>query len=91
MKRIKTLADLKRIKPGSKLRLVHSLLGRCNKERSVSQVGSNGMWVNDPIACRSSWLLFPKASQFRADENGFTILENGEVAAQYIYDEEVED
>ena len=84
-----TLADLKRIKPGTRLLLVESLMGPQPTEkqaRTVRQVQSNAIasepdWKPGSL----SWLYFPKAADFRAEADGFTILEDGEVAARYVF------
>ena len=78
------LADLKRIPVGTKLRLVHCLMGPCDKPREVLKVQTNAVVMLTPEG-KHSWLTLPKASDFRDDEDGFSILESGEVAAQYKF------
>lgn len=81
------LADLKRLSIGTKLRLVHCLMGPVSDDkqpREVRRFQSNGMFLLKPDG-RESWLDFPKASQFRSDDDGFTIFEDGEIAAQYKF------
>jgi len=82
------LADLKRIPVGTRLRLVRSFLGPCDKPREVAKVQSNSIALKqlDKALAPLSWLTFPKASDFRDDGDGFTVLEDGEIAAQYKFD-----
>lgn len=81
------LADLKRIPVGTKLRLVHCLLGPCDKQRTVSAVHSNAIEFHGPdVKPRAdgqpgtSWLYFPKARDFKpvgdGTRPGFTIYES---------------
>ena len=82
------LADLKRLPIGTKLRLVNCLMGPVpdgKQSRIVAIVQSNAIALNRPDAPdRLSWLWFPKAKDFRDDgDGGFSILEEGEIAAQY--------
>lgn len=85
------LADLKRLPVGMKLRIIHSLMGPCNKARVVARVQSNAiLFTGDGVKDGDvSYLWFPKASKFRSDANGFTILEDGKVAAQYVFEDGV--
>jgi len=84
------LADLKRIKVGTRVNLIASLLGPSDipRWRTVKKVHSNSIEFSPDgsMTSRSSWLYFPKAKNFRDDGDGFTILEEGEVAAQYVFD-----
>ena len=81
------LADLKRIKVGTKLRLVHCLLGPCDWPREVTEVLSTGIWMKrlDENPDSVSWLSYPKAKDFRDDGDGFSIMEGDEVAVQYKF------
>lgn len=85
------VAALKKIAVGTRLRLVNCLMGPCDKLRIVAKVNSNSIqFTGDGIQeGRTSYLYFPKSSQFRADDNGFTIFEDNEIAAQYIFDTNV--
>lgn len=81
------LADLKRIAVGTRLRLVYCLFGPVpdhKQFREVSKVQSNGIYFRKSDG-QDSWLAFPKASEFRDNGDGFTVLEDGEVAAQYEF------
>lgn len=83
------LADLKRLPVGTRLLLVHTLLGPepQPKLRVIHAVHSGAIeFTGDGIAPgRSSWLQFPKARDFRDDGDGFTIFDDGHVAAQYRF------
>jgi hypothetical protein len=73
------LADLKRIPIGTKLRLIRCLVGATpgNNLRVVEKVQSNGVWFRrpeEPEKKELTWLDFPKASDFQADEDGFTVF-----------------
>jgi hypothetical protein len=80
------VADLKRIKPGRKLRIVHSLMGPCDKARIVAKVTSVGLqFTGDGIKeGEVSYLYFPAAKDLTGDQSGFTITEGNEVAAKYV-------
>jgi hypothetical protein len=82
------LADLKRIPVGTRLRVVRSLMGPCDKLRVVHAVKSNAIqFTGDGIKPGEvSWLYFPKASEFRDDGDGFTVLEGETVCAQYKFE-----
>lgn len=81
------LADLKRIPIGTELKLVNCFMGKCDKKRIVAKVSSNAvMFTGEGIAeGRVSYLYFPKASEFKSDEKGFTIFEGEHLAAQYEF------
>jgi hypothetical protein len=84
------LADLKRIAIGTQLRLVHCLMGPIEADkqlRIVAKVQGNAIAFSVPHRNdRSmSWLYFPKASEFRDDTDGFSILKDTEIAAQYKF------
>ena len=89
------LADLKRIPVGTKLLLVHCLMGPVEADkqpRTVREVRSNALLMDKPGTERPSWLYFPKAAYFRDDGDGFAVLEDhpknaGEkiVGAQYKF------
>lgn len=100
--KLKTLADLKRIPIGTKLRIVRCLIGPVAPEkqaRTVAKVQSNAIAFQRPDKAELSWLTFPKASEFEPTENGFRVLERdpegkGEtdrvvVAAEYVFGPEV--
>lgn len=75
---IKTLADLRRIPVGTKLRLVHSPRGPVDQLRTVDEVTTRGIWMQidgNPTATGNarSWLAFPKAADFRSWGDGFEI------------------
>lgn len=75
------LADLKRIAIGTKLRVVHCLLGPVAEDkqlREVAKVQSNAIGFKRPGKDELSWLWFPTADRFRDDGDGFTILDEDE-------------
>jgi hypothetical protein len=81
-----TVAELKRrLQVGTKLRLVHSLLGPCNKDRIVAGQNTANVWFTGtgikPNA--ASYLNWPKAKDLIETSTGFEILEDGKVAARY--------
>lgn len=80
-----TLADLKRMEPGTKLVLVHSLLGPTHQPCTLHSKNTTCLMFKKEGKNNLSYLWFPKASEFQSDANGFTIFEDGEVAAQYIF------
>lgn len=84
------LADLKKLAVGTKLRVVHNLLGPCDKARVVARVQSNAVtFTGDGIKVGEvSWLYFPKARDFRDDGDGFTVLADGVPAASYKFEKE---
>jgi hypothetical protein len=92
MPKVQSLADLKRLPIGTKLRLVHSLLGPVPEEwqgRRVSRIQSNALVVeitSGPKAGVLSWLYFPKAKDLHETPNGFEVNEEGEVAARYEFE-----
>jgi hypothetical protein len=83
------IADLKRLPAGTKLRLVHCLRGPVSKLRIVVSANSyRVLFTGDGIAeGNTSYLLIPKASEFRSDPNGFSVLESDgqEVGARYEF------
>jgi hypothetical protein len=92
--KIRTVADLKRIPVGTRLRLVRSLMGPTDKPRVVAKVQTNA------IAFRTekdslSWLTIPKAKDFELTENGFRVWdtwdpggpqEKREIGAEYVFE-----
>lgn len=87
---VKTVADLKRLPIGTRLRLVHCLMGPCSKLRVLERVNSvDLMFSGDGIAAGAvSHLPIPKASQFKPTGTGFQVLEGTEVAAEYVFEPE---
>lgn len=86
---IKTLADLRRIPVGTKLRLVASPRGVVNQLRTVDEVTTRGVWMTideDPTPRKSnerSWFAFPKARDFAALVDGFTVT-SGDATLRYV-------
>lgn len=83
-----TVADLKRLLiPGTRLRLVHSLMGPCDKLRVVAKTNTvDVMFTGDGIEEGNvSHLAWPKASRLHKTPDGFEIREdNGEVSVRYV-------
>lgn len=84
---MKTLADLKRIKPGTTLRMTYHLHGvpEFMKERKVHRVQSNALtlWTKKEDKECESWLYFPKAKDFKGTDKGFIILLEGKRFMEY--------
>ena len=84
------LADLKRIAVGTRLRLVHCLMGpvsEVNQLRIVRAVHSNSIEMERDGKAESSWLYFGKAKDFRDDGDGFAFMEGERVCAQYKFED----
>ena len=75
--KINTLAELKRLEPGTKLRLINSLLGPVPLEkqlRHIHKINSVDMITvpaHDPMV--KSYSRLPNATEFEPTENGFKI------------------
>lgn len=83
------LADLKRLPPGTKLRLVECLMGPVpegTQLRTVEQVRSADIVMRVAHSGARSYLTLPKAADFRETADGFAIEEDGVVAARYVWD-----
>lgn len=87
---IKSVADVRRLPVGTRLRLVRSLLGPCRKLRTIVEVRSRDvvMRVDDP-ADRNygghSYLTFPKGTRVEPRIGGFAIIIDGEIANEYYF------
>lgn len=77
---MKTLADLKRdLKVGTKIKMIYGNIDRIrpralenmNKERAITKVQSNGIYIEN------SWLDFPTSSLLEYDNGIFTIYSEG--------------
>jgi hypothetical protein len=85
------LADLKRLPIGTELRLVKCLMGDVAEGyqgRRLARVQSNALAFaveQRGYEGELSWLTFPRAKDFRETEDGFEVLEDGEVAARYVW------
>jgi hypothetical protein len=90
MKLPQTVAELKRLPIGSRLRLVYCLLGTTDKARVLARVESrNLLFTGDGIpAGRFSYLPIPRASEFRPTSDGFEVMEGAEVAARYVLEKD---
>jgi hypothetical protein len=83
-----TVAALKRrLVPGTKLRLVHTLLGPCDLARVVADVNSVGVRFTGDGVVGFSHLRWPKASGLIETADGFEVVEGGEVAARYRWED----
>lgn len=81
------LADLKRLPVGTKLRLVHNLIGPCDKKRTVKTVQGQSMCLLTEDG-QESWMRYPSAKDFIPQQNGFSILVGDNIAAAYEFDNE---
>lgn len=89
--RINSLADLKRLPVGTRLKMVEFYGHPVDFKRIIVEVNSNSLalagtgTINDKDKqVVNSYLSFPKAKNFLATEDGFAILENGKVALRYV-------
>lgn len=81
-----TVAELKRrLVPGTKLTLINCLMGPCQKLRTVERIRSKHFVFHAHEKNRESVLQCPKASQLIETENGFRILNDGEIAVEYVW------
>lgn len=83
---MKTLAGLKRVKPGQVFKIIYSKYPNhkyLNSLREINHVQSNALTFKGLEENKPSWLTFPKASDFIGTEKGFKILENGEMMLEY--------
>ena len=86
---IRTVADLKRIGTGTRLRLVRSLIGETPPEkqwRIVRETRSSYMVVEpEGLPGNRSYLNWPKARDFRPTDVGFDIYEGETLCASYSF------
>lgn len=86
--KVKTVADLKRLPIGTKLRLIRHLLGTANASRTLARVNSVYLMFKVDGKNELSHLPIPRASHFFPTENGFCITEeNGEVGVEYVFED----
>lgn len=92
--RVTSLASLKRIPVGTKLRLIQNGRGPCDLVRVVAKVTSVHVAFSGPdIEAQAgpgalSYLDFPRASQIRSEPDGFAIITlHGTVLARYRYED----
>lgn len=82
---LKSKADIKRLPIGTKLRLVHCLIGPTDKLRTIQQVRSNDILMLTEDG-KTSYLTL--GGEFKATEKGFQLWETTnrgkEIAAEYI-------
>jgi hypothetical protein len=78
---IKTKADLKRLSVGTKLRLIHTLLGPTDKPREIAGVYSRAIAMKIESGELSYLHL---TGQLEPTEQGFRMIEDGKIAAEYI-------
>jgi hypothetical protein len=92
--KIRTLAELKRIPVGTRLRLVRTLMGPTDKPRVVAKVQANAIAFRTEDD-RLSWLNLPKAKDFEPTEHGFRVWdtwdpggpqERREIGAEYVFE-----
>jgi len=84
---ITSLAALKRIPVGTRLRLIDSLIGPCDKPRTVKQVRSADIIMLTPEGTDSYLTL--KGVRLSPTENGFRLFEkwNGGLCAEYRFED----
>lgn len=86
---VRTVADLKRIPVGTRMRLTHSLMGPTPPEkqwRTVREVRSKDLIVEPD--CKPgvlSYMSFPKASELRSTPVGFDVYEDTTLCASYSF------
>jgi hypothetical protein len=90
---MKTLADLKRLPPGTRVRLVNTLMGPVPADRqlrTVHKLNSVDMiLIPDYDTTIRSHCQLPKAINFEATSNGFKIYVRGGWNAENIYDDTI--
>jgi hypothetical protein len=91
MQRVLHVADLRRLPVGTRLYLVHSLLGPLDPPelRVLHEVRSADLlFTGDGIReGRFSYLRLPRKQDLVSTERGFRVMEEGEVAAEYVFAE----
>lgn len=82
---MKTLADLKRVQVGDIFTITYAFTDssrphkHLNVSRKIEKVQSNALMFEG-----RSWLYFPKAKAFRAEPDGFSILNDiGNIVLTY--------
>lgn len=74
MKEIKTIAELKRLPEGTKIKLVECIGIENHKGlniiREIDKIQTNSLKFSG-----GSWLYFPKSKDFKSWENGFIIYD----------------
>lgn len=78
---IKTKAELKRLPVGTKLQLIHTLLGPTKKIRVIKKVASNYLILTTEDN-KDSYLYL--SGKFESTKDGFRILEDSRIAAEYL-------
>jgi hypothetical protein len=90
---MKTLADLKRLPPGARVRLVNTLMGPVPADRqlrTVHKITSVDMiLIPDYDTTIKSHCQLPKASNFEATNTGFKIYVSGGWNSDNIYDDNI--
>ena len=85
--KITSIAELKRIPVGTRLRLVNSLIGPCDKPRTVKKVRSADIIMWTPEGTDSYLTL--KGVSLSPTENGFRLFEkwDGGLCAEYRFED----
>lgn len=84
-----TVAELKRrLVPGTRLRLVNSLMGPCDKARKVEKTNTvefmlSGEGIPEGRLSHAYW---PKKGTLFADDEGFEIHDEGQLALAYKWE-----
>ncbi len=69
-----TLAELKRrLAPGTKVTLIHSAMGPCEKRRTVARLLSKQVAFQPEGGTELSYLPFPAAKDIRETADGFEV------------------
>jgi hypothetical protein len=86
METISTIAALKRLPVGTRLRLVNCLMGPTNKPRVIKQVRSRDILMDTPEG-QVSYLTLGGVT-IEATENGFKLFEKEkhELCAEYVFE-----
>lgn len=91
---VNSVAALKRIPPGTRLRVVSCLTGPCDAPRVFDRAQSNAVVMKTPEG-RNSWLYLTKGLKVEPTERGFRVVDPdcdgcGHVGhVEYVFDEEV--
>lgn len=89
---IDSVAAIRRLPIGTKLRVTRCLLGKCDAKRTIIGVQSKSITlrVDDEDSKnfgQTSWLTFPTGTKVHPLLNGFAVLVDGKVAAEYVFED----
>ena len=89
--KVSSVADVRRIPVGTKLRVVRTLMGPCAPSgRIVKQARSRDvvLTIDDPghkYCGQDSYLTFPAGTKVEPRDRGFAVIAGGEVACEYEF------